>query len=251
MGHYYLYTIAEPAPPADAYEPNDTPLTARRIELDLVADLTFTPRDVDWFEFSLAEPGFVAANAVGDGFAPIVALLDADLERIGFGWWRVGADLTTGTYYLGVAPSDDWHMEGSHWRTGDYRLEVQAIGPDVAEPNDLEARATELTLGTSTPQLSLVPRDVDWFRFELSSRHHVTLYLRPQDIGIGTDYLMWLLDDTGQVLWRADDGYARIDIALDAGAYSVAVSGTPDWDRVGDHAQAFLYELEFSGYAHE
>jgi hypothetical protein len=123
--------IDVPMPAPDHHEPNDDRSVATEIILDFHdPELTITPRDVDWFTFTLIEPATVVADVSSFGFDALLGLFDANGDLIegdeaGSSDPRIEADLDAGTYYLAVTGYPDGLFQGDHDQEGFYALTVE------------------------------------------------------------------------------------------------------------------------------
>ena len=99
--------------------------------------------------------------------------------------------------------------------------------PPAGDGNDTFETATPITAGTYTGTISLAPpvRDLDYYRFSLSSRSMITVYTTGETDTEGTLY-----DEPGTSLAEndnvdSDNDNFRIRITLDAGVYYIKVAG--------------------------
>jgi hypothetical protein len=132
---YFAMTepIDVPMPSPDQYEPNDDRSVATEIFLDFhYPELTITPRDVDWFTFTLIEPATVVADVSSFTFDAVLGLFDANgdiIEGDEYGSLdtRIEASLDAGTYYLAVTGYPDEAFQGDHDQEGLYGLTSEAM----------------------------------------------------------------------------------------------------------------------------
>ncbi|MBA2665787.1 MAG: hypothetical protein H0U69_02005 [Trueperaceae bacterium] len=141
LGHhwetgFYTLEISVMAPTLpDAYEPNDTPSTARPIGLhEPSEELTITPQDVDWFSFTLTTAATVVADVdamvLGSTLDSYLGIFDANLVIIGVNDdhelldSRIEAYLVAGDYFIAVTGFPDSDFDGSHRQVGFYYLSV-------------------------------------------------------------------------------------------------------------------------------
>jgi hypothetical protein len=181
-------------------------------------------------------------------------------------WWVSGTDPitlsidngvgdVTGTDWVQVAPAvtTTYTLTATNSRGSDSaQVTVYVVPPpepDEFEPNDSPADATAVELDFSSPELRIVPGDVDWFRFTLAAPATVVADVDAYEIGSSLDPLLVLLDENHDVIAVNDDYDGldpRIEIDLDAGTYYLAVTAFPDFDANGDHWSDGFYYLEIS-----
>ncbi|MDQ3459679.1 MAG: PPC domain-containing protein [Deinococcota bacterium] len=118
--------------------------------------------------------------------------------------------------------------------------------PDQYEPNDIPSMAKLITLDFSSPELNIVPSDVDWFRFTLTTAATVVADIDAWSLGSSLDSVMGLFDSSlGEIAISDDDDGLDpyLEQSLAPGTYYLAVSGFPDFDFSGDHSRIGFYYL--------
>ncbi len=156
----------------DAYEPDDTCLTARAAEMSGAQDHLFcTQGDHDWLRFDAraGQQYHFGLDNIGPDAQPRLALYSAcdtyPLVEKGIGESLDWQPKKSGIYYLRVGDA----VASSYGAAANYRLHLQASGDggDPGEPTDPQGR---LLPTDGTPQLgNLAPGDEDWYYFNAAA----------------------------------------------------------------------------------
>ncbi|MEE2525718.1 hypothetical protein V0U79_05015 [Hyphobacterium sp. HN65] len=149
-------------PPNDAFEPNDTPETAREVELPFHQVVRLSHGDWDWFQVDPGRRGILGVHLLanrGGHYGPQIRVVDADgvelyLSPTDQGGWNgmryVRVD--SGPVFVGVTDSSPW---ADQQPDGFKALEIVRIEPMTSS----SGRLITLSLETDDPsffQLGLV-----------------------------------------------------------------------------------------------
>ena len=183
---YRVETRLVPSP--DAYEPNNSPLTAHRLSVKghLQWTGTFHQRgDEDWFVLELPKDGMLRLEIEPDTtrIDPAVTLqrIGGDIRQADENGEGETEEIRVmlaeaGTWYIRIRNAITTHPEAV---IGTYRvtLEYITLYDDPNEPNDGPLTATLLSSGK--PTIGLIDRtdDADWYRFSLDEPSYVELTL--------------------------------------------------------------------------
>jgi hypothetical protein len=246
-----------PSPEPDAYEDNDHVARATPIGVDEYGNLhffdyalTITPGDVDWFVFTIEGPAVVSANVWPHDWdlVTIVGLFDDTVTPVeGYESWRE-TQLEAGTYYLAVTGNPDGDFTGDHTRSGSYTLHVASLRmppDDELEPNDGPWEATPIELDHASGPLTITPRDVDWFTFEVDAPVRLVASITYSN----TLYPLIALYDASVDHVAGYSSWLEAD--LEPGRYFVAMSAEPDYALQGDHDAFGFYSFTLTAQALE
>lgn len=188
--------------------------------------------DVD-YSISTAYPDGFIGFAPESGTVPpagsVEIVVTVDASELSAGWYYQEAVITVTSTFT----RDLWvYIEG----------QVTAA-PDLNEPNDTLQQATPITLDFASPELTITPRDDDYFVFTLAETRTVTADVNASDIGSSLDAMLGLFDEFGNEIETNDD-YDSLDPwierTLDPGTYYLAVTGCCGF---GSHSQNGFYFL--------
>ena len=227
------YTLSVTALLPDAYEPDDTAPQASVIPSDgtLQYHSFHVGNDIDWAQFTIAEPGNVTITTAGPAgdtemwfYGPDDpnVLIDYNNDYGTTTFSQISAYLATpGTYYVQVGEF------GADSTLDQYTLRVLFVPGDTYEPDDTSPQASTITTD-GTPQLHSLHTgtDVDWARFNLSTPGVVII----ETDGPAGDTVLWLFgpnDPTNLIASDDNSGngaFSRIEANLGPGLYYVAVT---------------------------
>jgi hypothetical protein len=120
--------------------------------------------------------------------------------------------------------------------------------------SDSPGWATPVALDYASSGLTITAGDVDWFTFSLTEATTIIADIDAQVRGSFLDSALGLFDDQlnqiayNDIVCNDDDSFCSLDayleVHLEPGSYYLAVSGYPDYDFTGAHAQSGFYFLK-------
>lgn len=206
---YELVGQVLPPPPADAFEPDNTPDQAQPLSPESAPQEhnLHAPGDQDWLSLQL--PGTTGIRLLTEGlcdtylylYAPdrtTVLAEDDDGGQTG-GSLIVYTIMQGGTYYARVRHFDE-HAGICDSYTISLTLTAPTL-PDSFEPDDASSQAKPLILN-GTPQTHSIhaPGDTDWVRFPLAAGDRVFLFTEGQ-----CDTYLYLYAPDGRTVLTEDD----------------------------------------------
>lgn len=225
---------------ADAYEPDDSALTATPIPLDGTpqAHNIHQPDDVDWFTFTLTEESQVVLETDGVAGDTYMRLLDANQYQLAYDdrsgneeFSKITAYLDPGTYYVNVI---EQYQDAA---IDSYTISAVATSlsgfKDAYEPDNEFAAATPIALNAPPQTHSFHrPDDVDWLTFTLAEDSKVILETDGVD---GNTYLRLFDSNQSQVGYDHNGGngyFSRLVSYLPAGTYTFSIQDYYEEDTI-------------------
>lgn len=230
----------------------------------------FTPRPSAWAWLAEVSQGMVTVQQGGRSRLPVIDFFFADPAVVDQGdavtlSWQVDSKSPTtltlepevgdvsGLTSVTVTPdaTTEYLLTATnrHGSASAYAL-VLVVVPDELEVNDTPELATPIALDFVSPELTVTPGDVDWFAFELTAPGTVIADIDAVVLGSALDSVLGLFDSAlGEIAINDDDFDSfdsRLEVALPAGSYLLAVSGFADFGFAGDHHQNGFYYLDVS-----
>nr|NCR10038.1 T9SS type A sorting domain-containing protein [Microcystis aeruginosa LG13-11] len=189
-GNYsFKINIPDPtAPPyGDQFEPNNTRQTAKDLGVITTTqqwyNLVVTKADQDWLKFQLNKPGtgnnYLEIIADPTGLSVVFDLYDTQGNLLTYNYNPASkislAGKSAGVYYVKIRAFEG-SMNYYYYDLGNYSFKINAPDPnahssDNFEPNDTRQTATDLGTITGLRQynnLSFIPGDSDWFKFQIN-----------------------------------------------------------------------------------
>lgn len=226
-------------------ESNNSPETANKIKIgDHVTGVLSSKDDVDYFSFTLEEPGAaeVVLTGYGNGSAKTqytVQLLDKDGQVLITGSELAGnvTEASTGTVYLNSGEYTVCVNIGAAWTAWDYRLEVRSEHTDntEAEINNTVETANPIPVNQEITGSFAVEGDVDYYQFTLDTDKVIQLKLNFTPLEASTKTYVMTLFQGDQVIQAANIGGKENNkviapLALKAGTYLLKVDN-PNYIR--------------------
>jgi hypothetical protein len=236
---------------------DDTIATAQPGGIDFIANKQIeTGTDVDMFVFDIARGETASISARSSTLDMYVRVFDASGTQVAFNDDSGGTSnsfLTfkapySGKFYVGISTYGNRGYNptvagsGSGTTTGSYTCGI-SFDADANDAGDRGGSALSTGLsgssGTYSVTASLIPFDVDMYKFTVSAGTTVTVETsKPADLGRPADTYLRLFNSSGQQLLAKDDGglgaYARLQYKfLAAGTYYVGVSRANDPSGAG------------------
>ena len=224
----YVTSLYEAPPPPT--EHSDTRDEATVVAPDSTTAGDLERRDVDYFQIDVTEPGRLTVETTGT--TDTVGYLQGAQGQTLAGDdnagaetnFRIGRDVTPGTYYVAVVGGD------GRTATGGYTLEVRFTasgagdGGIAADHGDTRERATPVGVNTQTGAALERAGDVDYFRVEVARAGRLTVETT------GTTDTVGYLGGAGGGWLEQDDASGpeanfRIGRDVTPGMYYVAVVG--------------------------
>jgi hypothetical protein len=179
------------------------------------------------------------------GTQPMTLTIDQGIGDVSGKNYAIVSPTTTTSYTL-TATNKDGSSTAS--RT------IWVIEADELEPNNSPESAMPVALDYASPGLTITAGDVDWFAFSLTEAATVVADIDAQVHGSFLDSALGLFDDElnqiayNDIVCNDDDWFCSLDayleVHLEPGSYYLAVSGYPDYDFTGAHAQSGFYFLK-------
>ncbi len=172
-------------------ENNGTVSTANVVPVnEAISGSISTTDDVDWYKFTLAEPGSVSLTLWHDNCGDTNRgwyfwLYGGDEREIEYAYWYISggdekaAETTTynvpaGTYYIKSAKAYDW-------RDCEYRVTVNyesSVGKNMEqESNDVSSKANVISVNTEYAARLSRDNDTDWYKFTIDQPGSISLRL--------------------------------------------------------------------------
>ena len=172
-------------------EPNDTLRNATEFSIDEeVSGTQPDQRDVDWYKFTLTEPGtvYVVVNNeyTRDGYGRVALYnedgfteywnLDYNFTQTSLRAESEGINLAPGTYSIKAWDFFHWDINTTARK---YSIKIDFVtneGRSIeAENNDTADRANEIVLNQKTEGQLSYESDVDWYKFTISESSAVSV----------------------------------------------------------------------------
>jgi len=226
----------------DAYEPNDTTVTAFKLppRTQKVTGNFHQTNDRDWYAITFQQSGALKLSIETDTVRIDPALL---IQRAGQPETYIDDQgdgeseqsdmiaVTPGTYYIQVhnaASSEAQPVVGNYTLS----VDVQTRYEDPNEPNDRMYTATPLAAGVDYLGVAGRAGDQDWFQLRLSDPHLVTL--KVADIPVDRALRIDVTDKTQKVLHtlqgRKGDEVLSFSHAFEAGTYYMKLTADQPFD---------------------
>ena len=202
-----------------------------------------TSGDVDVFRIQVDEPGILTVYTTGylETYGELQSSSGSRLAaRFGAqdnGNFRIGREVSAGTYYISVDNFDDGHLVG-----GSYTLHAELTDDDHGNTRQ---DATRLALGGSASGQIETSGDVDVFRIQVDEPGILTAYTTGDDPDLRTTGE--LQNNSGSALavelGEEDNGNFRIAREVSAGTYYLLVESSYNM------AGSYTWQTEFSVHA--
>jgi len=245
------YTLTVSATPGSyEQEKNETLNSATTLALGtgLTGRLQDLPSgsDVDYYTFTLSQPGNVALNfkhtSNGSSSSYWQATVQSADGQSGYLYKSIAGNEADTTKYVGL-PQGSYLVKvtsSTYWDDGDYTLTVSATpGNYEQEKNETLNSANTLALGTGqTGRLQDLPSgsDVDYYKFTLSQPSYVALNFKHTSNGSSSSYWQATVqsaDGQSSYLYKSIAGNATDTteyVGLPQGSYLVKVTSSTYWD---------------------
>ena len=245
------YTLTVSATPGNyEQEKNETLNSANTLALGTgqtgrLQDLP-SGSDVDYYTFTLSQPGNVALNfkhtSNGSSSSYWQATVQSGDGQSGYLYKSIAGNEADTTKYVGL-PQGSYLVKvtsSTYWDDGDYTLTVSATpGNYEQEKNETLNSANTLALGTGqTGRLQDLPSgsDVDYYKFTLSQPSYVALNFKHTSNGSSSSYWQATVqsaDGQSSYLYKSIAGNATDTteyVGLPQGSYLVKVTSSTYWD---------------------
>ena len=202
--------------PDIAFEPNDTPEQATKIESGFSQELFAGQGDLDYFTFTLEKSNMLQYQIQNTAhYYSDIHLFNDKLENI----------LLTGTGSYNITKYQVALQKGKYFisiKTGSkyiFSLSSQSFIDDSFEPNDSANQAQ--VISSLDTDLYIFPKDEDWFKLVLDQGKHLIM-----DVGFNNDYWdFYLLDSALNELIGSPTDYGRSSYSLTPGIYYIQIKG--------------------------
>lgn len=177
-GAYYGLTISTGAAKDDAYEPNQTRLTAKTLTAGVYSDLFILKNDSDWYKIVVPANTYLSADVAYSYKGSSVNRLEVSLvDSVGYtlsrGYYSTDTlrasyhSVSGGTFYIRVKR---YRSSASEYITP-YALTLRAptasLVDDSLEENDTYRTAAWVTPGIY-PSLTMFANDTDWYALKVA-----------------------------------------------------------------------------------